>query len=92
MSQEYDGAVVLTHNGQQHPARVRLIGHLNPIDGQYHWQGTLYADLAGDRVTGSRVDIRIGEHTASARISERTPWGTYSVVGDAGYPPFPLTL
>jgi hypothetical protein len=85
----YDGPATLTYGGQDYQARVRLTGHFEPIDGQYHWRGMLYADLPGETVTGSRVSIRIGEHTAAARISERTPWGTLSVVG-TGYPPFPL--
>ncbi|HTM85572.1 MAG TPA: DUF4873 domain-containing protein, partial [Mycobacterium sp.] len=41
----YDGPAELTHDGREHPARVRLAGHFDPIDGHYHWQGTLYADL-----------------------------------------------
>ena len=86
----YDGPAVLTHAGQEHQTRVRLTGHFDPIDGQYHWQGMFYADLPGTSVTGSKVSIRIGEHTAAGRISERTPWGTLTVVGAAGYPPFPL--
>jgi hypothetical protein len=86
----YIGPATLTHDGQDHHTRVRLTGHFDPIDGQYHWQGMLYADLPGEKVAGSRVSIRIGEHTAAARISEQTPWGTLSVVGAAGYPPFPL--
>ncbi|HET9875878.1 MAG TPA: DUF4873 domain-containing protein [Mycobacterium sp.] len=86
----YDGPAVLTYDGPDYQTRVRLTGHFDPIDGHYHWQGTLYADLPGGRVTGSQVTIGIGEHTAAARISERTPWGTLSIVGTAGYPPFPL--
>jgi hypothetical protein len=86
----YDGPAVLTHNAQEYPVEVRLTGHLDPIDGQYHWQGTLYAELSGNKVTGAQVGIRIGEHSAAARISERTPWGTLAVIGAAGYPPFPL--
>jgi hypothetical protein len=86
----YDGPAVVTYHGQDYQTRVRLAGRVEPIDGHYHWQGMLYADLPGNRVTGSRVGIRIGEHTAAARISERTPWGTLSVIGAAGYPPFPL--
>lgn len=87
----YDGAAVVTHNGHEQPARVRLAGCLQPIDGRYHWQGMLYADITGDRVTGSQVSIRIGEHTACARISEQTPWGTFAVIGEPGYPPFALS-
>lgn len=86
----YDGEAVLELRGEQHPTRVRLVGHFDPIDGHYHWQGTLYADLPGDGITGSPVQLRVGAHTAAGRISERTPWGTLSVVGAAGYPPFPL--
>lgn len=86
----YDGPATLTHDGRDYDTRVRLTGHFDPVDGQYHWQGTLYAELTGTKVTGSPVSIRIGEHTAAGRISERTPWGTLSVVGAAGYPPFPL--
>ena len=37
----YDGAATLTLAGACHPVRVRLAGHLDPIDGQYHWQGTV---------------------------------------------------
>ncbi len=37
----YDGAATLTIAGTSHPVRVRLIGHLDPIDGNYHWQGTI---------------------------------------------------
>ncbi|MGV0635403.1 DUF4873 domain-containing protein [Mycolicibacillus trivialis] len=86
----YDGPATLTHAGEEYPVRVRLTGHFDPIDGRYHWQGMLYADLPGERVTGSRVSLRIGEHSADATISDRTPWGTLSVRGAAGFPPFPL--
>lgn len=86
----YDGPAVLTHNGEDHPTRVRLAGHFDPIDGRYHWQGMFFADLPGANVTGSKVSIRIGEHTADGRVAERTPWGTLTVSGAAGYPPFAL--
>ena len=87
----YDGPAVFTLAGRDHHSRVRLSGHFDPIDGQYHWQGMLFADLPGAGTTGSAVDIRIGEHVAPARISERTPWGTLSVVGAPGRPPFPMS-
>ncbi len=35
----YDGPATLTSAGTSQQVRVRLSGHLNPIDGQYHWQG-----------------------------------------------------
>ena len=86
----YDGPAMLTYNGEEHSTRVRLAGHFDPIDGQYHWQGMFFADLPGQGVTGSQVAIRIGEHSGQGRVVERTPWGTLTVVGAAGYPPFPL--
>ena len=86
----YHGTAVVTHNGQDYPSRVQLAGHFDPIDGQYHWQGMFFTDLPGTNVTGSKVSIRVGEHTADGRVAERTPWGTLTVVGAAGYPPFPL--
>ncbi len=86
----YDGPAVVTHDGTEQTRRIRLTGHFDPIDGRYHWQGMLYGELTGAKVTGSQVEIRIGAHRAAARVTERTPWGTLSVVGVAGYPPFPL--
>ena len=86
----YDGPAVLTHRDVDHPTRVRLTGHFDPIDGQYHWQGMFFTDLPGSNVTGSKISIRVGEHTAQGRVAERTPWGTLTVIGAAGYPPFPL--
>ncbi|MEO6794721.1 MAG: DUF4873 domain-containing protein [Mycobacterium sp.] len=89
-AETYDGPAVLTHDGEDYPTRVQLAGHLDPIDGQYHWQGMFFTELPGANVTGSKVGIRIGEHTAQGRVAERTPWGTLTVIGAAGYPPFPL--
>lgn len=86
----YDGPAVLTHNGQKYPTRVRLAGHFDPIDGKYHWQGMFFTDLPGANAAGSEVCVRIGEHTGQGRVAERTPWGTLTVTGVPGYPPFPL--
>nr|WP_046286107.1 DUF4873 domain-containing protein [Mycobacterium sp. UM_NZ2] len=89
-AETYDGPAVLTLNGEDYPTQVRLTGHFDPIDGQYHWQGMFFNDLPGASVTGSKVSIRIGDHTAQGRVAERTPWGTLTVIGAAGYPPYPL--
>lgn len=86
----YDGPAVLTHNGADYPTRVRLTGHFDPIDGHYHWQGMFFTDIPGAGVTGSKISIRIGDHTAEGRVAERTPWGTLTVTGAAGYPPYRL--
>ena len=41
----YDGAAMLTIGDACHPVRVRLTGRLDPIDGHYHWQGTVFGSL-----------------------------------------------
>lgn len=77
----YDGPA--TVDGKA--VRVRLTGHLHPIDGQYHWQGTVFETLQD----GARnpISITIGDRTASARFTERTQQGGYSIAG-VGAPPF----
>jgi hypothetical protein len=87
--QIYEGPATLTVGGgkKECVVRVRLTGHLDPIDGKYHWQGTLF----GVELTpGSPpVHLAIDSHTSVARITEQTPWGSYSIAG-VGAPPFEL--
>jgi hypothetical protein len=84
----YDGPAAVHIGDDIHDVRVRLTGHLDPIDGRYHWQGMVFDTLPDDDPP-QRVRLAVGERTAEARIAERTPWGTYSVVG-VGDPPFAL--
>ncbi len=87
----YDGAATLEIAGNRHPVRVRLTGHLDPIDGRYHWQGTLFGSPSGDELKQARTaTLTVGQRSAPARIVERTPWGTHSVAG-VGAPPYPLS-
>lgn len=87
----YDGAATLTVAGAQREVRVRLTGHLDPLDGRYHWQGTVFdalTDFNGRALNNSRVaTLTVGERSAPARIVEATPWGTHSVAG-VGTPPY----
>ena len=70
---------------------MALAGHLNPIDGQYHWQGTILDEVAADFLTSTRtVKLSVGTLSASARITEKTPQGTHSITG-VGAPPFGRT-
>ncbi|MGU3500630.1 diiron oxygenase [Mycobacterium sp. C31M] len=64
--------------------RVRLAGHLHPIDGQYHWQGT----VLDDRTPSRTLTVTIGERTAEAKFTERSQQGGYAIAG-VGVPPFP---
>ena len=84
----YDGFAVLDTGGDDRRAHVRLTGHLDPIDGKFHWRGTVLDAPAA--VTPGPVRITIGTRTVDARITERTSQGTHSIAG-VGEPPFPLT-
>ena len=86
----YDGAATIRVGDDEHRVRVRLSGRLDPIDGRYHWQGTVFDTLQDEVLTGSNpVTLTIGDRTAQCRITERTPQGRYSVVG-VGTPPYAL--
>ncbi len=92
--QSYDGAATLTVAGTAHSVRVRLAGRLDPIDGQYHWQGTVFGSpsrpLPDEALRQSRTaTLTVGQRSASARITEQTPWGTHAIAG-VGVPPYPL--
>ncbi|WP_264046144.1 DUF4873 domain-containing protein [Mycobacterium paraffinicum] len=88
----YDGAATLEIGGASHPVRVRLTGHLDPIDGRYHWQGTVFGSpsrpLPDEALRQARTaTLTVGRRSAAARIVEQTPWGTHSVAG-VGAPPY----
>jgi cation diffusion facilitator CzcD-associated flavoprotein CzcO len=86
----YAGPATLTLADTSQQVQVRLAGHVDPIDGQYHWQGTIFDELPTDLMTKTRtVDLAVGEQSASARITEKTPQGTHSIAG-VGTPPFGL--
>ena len=83
----YAGPAVLTSAETYQPVRVQLSGRIDPIDGQYHWQGTVFDQLPDDLVRARAVTLAVGERGASARITERTPQGTHSIAG-VGAPPY----
>lgn len=88
MSDVYDGVAALRMQGMDHGVRVRLTGHLDPIDGRYHWRGMVF-DLTGDVRLPQTVHISVDDCTAEGRLTEVTPWGTHCVAG-VGAPPYPL--
>jgi hypothetical protein len=83
----YDGPAVLHVGDVDHTVRVRLIGHLEPIDGQYHWQGAIFGEVPDDVLKRPLATLTVDGRTAQARVTERTPQGVYGVVG-VGNPPF----
>ena len=83
----YDGFAVLDTGDGDRRVHVRLTGHLDPIDGKYHWRGTILD--APSTIAAGPVRLSIGTRTVDARINERTSQGTHSVSG-IGEPPFEL--
>ncbi len=84
----YDGPATVTVSGHDIPSRVRLTGHLDAIDGRYHWQGTVFDALPDTaRARSAGVTLTIDERTVAARVVEQTPWGTHMIAG-VGDPPF----
>ena len=90
MTELYDGPADLRVDEVDHAVRVRLTGHLDPIDGRYHWRGMVY-ELTHEPALRmpQPVSVSIGDRTAEAQLTEVTPWGTHSVAG-VGAPPYPL--
>ncbi|WP_431239275.1 DUF4873 domain-containing protein [Mycolicibacterium aichiense] len=84
----FDGDAELDVAGVRCPVRVRLAGHLSPIDGQYHWQGLAYG--APETVTpGTPAQLAIGNRSVTVRLVERVPSGQLMVSG-VGSPPYDL--
>ena len=84
----YDGPGTVTVGDHSFTSRVRLIGHLDAIDGRYHWQGMVFQTLPdGARGRSVGVTLVIEGRTAAARVVEQTPWGTHTIAG-VDEPPF----
>jgi Domain of unknown function (DUF4873) len=83
----YDGDATVHIGDTRCVAHVRLTGHFEPIDGQYHWQGTILERLPGTEKLPQPATVTIGNRSAAGRITEHTSQGGYSVVA-VGAPPF----
>ncbi|EHB58732.1 hypothetical protein MycrhDRAFT_1168 [Mycolicibacterium rhodesiae JS60] len=84
----FDGAAELDVAGVVCEVRVRLAGHLSPIDGRYHWQGLAYG-APDDLAAGHHAHLRIGNRSAAVRLVERIPSGQLMLSG-VGAPPYDL--
>jgi hypothetical protein len=85
----YDGRASVHIGEDGRDVRVRLTGHFDPLDGQFHWQGSILEPLPRVDKLPQPATMVIGNRSAAARITERTAQGGYSVVG-IGAPPFAL--
>ncbi len=86
----YDGPATLTVDDSSQQVRVLLAGHVEPVDGQYHWQGTVFGPVSDAAKQARSVTVTVGERSAQARITEQTPQGAHSISG-TGAPPFVAT-
>ena len=69
---------------------VVLGGHLEPLDGKYHWYGRIAQNNAVDAAKkGGATDIglTIGRERAAGRLAEHDAWGNMRITG-TGSPPF----
>lgn len=85
----YDGPAMVLAAGAELAMRARLTGHLDPIDGRYHWQGMLFGDMPVAALTQRDITVTVDGRSTQARIGELTPWGHHSVTG-VGAPPFAI--
>ena len=85
----YHGPATLTIGDASQRVRIQLAGHIEPIDGQYHWQGTVLDDVSASLKQARSVMVIVGDRCAEARITEQTSQGTLAIAG-VGEPPFPV--
>ena len=89
----YAGEAVLRSGDFEAVSPVRLAGHLEPLDGNYHWYGTvddLDIGAALKKMPRGSVTVSVaGGEGAPAMVTDKTVWGTYRLVG-VGAPPYPL--
>ncbi|WP_237165643.1 DUF4873 domain-containing protein [Mycolicibacterium obuense] len=85
----YAGPASLVVGDVRHAVRVRLTGSINPFDGHYHWQGTVYDAPAEVRSGSAAARLCVADVDVAARLVERTAGGHLMISG-TGRPPFPL--
>ncbi len=89
----YDGPAVLLLGDRVIEVTVHLDGHLEPLDGLFHWYGRIDSSVtvAAAKDAGATTgDLVIGDGApARIRLAEYDPWRHVQVTG-TGRPPYPL--
>ena len=89
----YEGPATLVVGEQELDVEVVLTGHLEPLDGRYHWYGRVAQDDAVDaakKAGATEVGLVIGTGPrADGRLAEHDAWGNLRITG-LGAPPFAL--
>ncbi|MEU4417898.1 DUF4873 domain-containing protein [Nocardia salmonicida] len=89
---DYTGPALLDLPGAEYSVVATLTGHLDPIDGRYHWYGRLdptETTTLPEPTRASAFLVLPGREPAAAHLTERDPWGNLRVTG-IGAPPFAL--
>ena len=91
----YDGTATLVVGDQAVEVTVHLDGHLEPLDGRFHWYGRIERSAAVRAVkdagaTTATLVIADGA-PAELRLAELDPWRHIQVKG-LGAPPYPMEL
>lgn len=90
---QYDGPATLVVDGAGARVEicvdVRLRGHLEPVDGRFHWWGRIAGSPEVDTVarSGATAALRTPAGEATGRLSDPDPWGRFRITG-VGRPPF----
>lgn len=88
----YDGRAVLRVGDRTLDVTVHLHGHLEPLDGRFHWYGRIErsAEMTALKATGAAAaELTVdGGPPVPVRLAEHDPWGHVQVNG-TGRPPYP---
>jgi hypothetical protein len=88
----FDGAATLRGGDVRVRVTVRLSGHVDPLDGRFHWGGRIDPDerVVGLLRAGRRdVTLQVGDaRPLPARLTEADPWGGV-ILAATGQPPWP---
>ena len=89
----FSGEASLIVGDQVMDVVVHLDGHLEPLDGRFHWYGRIErsAEMEAVKDAGATTGLLvIGEHApAELRLAEHDAWGHVQVKG-VGAPPYPM--
>jgi hypothetical protein len=89
----YEGPALLSVGEQAIDVEVVLAGHLEPLDGRYHWYGRVVQHDAVDAAKqdgATTVALSIADAApAEGRLAEHDAWGNLRITG-LGAPPFAL--
>lgn len=87
--EQYDGPADVVREDARVAVSVRLRGHVEPIDGRFHWWGRIAscAELDDTARSGETVTLETPYGSAPGRLSDVDSWGRFRIAG-TGRPPF----